>query len=217
MNRRKKYVITASALATLVITLAAPLPIDAAPPDRDVRVINTAAEAVPVTGNVSVSGSVSVSNTPTVNLGAGSSVAINNTNANPVPVFNTNASDAFTPFQAVANSTQSGNNVSTVTVATVPAGKLLIIEYVSMAAQVPPGQHAEIMEITTSAGLGGISFPFVIHAQPAAVIGDSLFRTNQDLRLYAAAGTTVSALFRRSSGAGTATYQVAISGRLVNQ
>ncbi len=66
--------------------------------DKDVRVINTAAEAVPVTvqgtavvaGNVTVTGKVGI------------------------------ASDAVQPFQVSAISTQVGNNVSTVTVATVP-------------------------------------------------------------------------------------------------
>src|SRR4029078_476074 len=109
-----------------------------------------------------------------------------------------------------------GTNVTTLNVATVPAGKRLVIEFVSMTGQVPPGQHVEIMEITTSRGGGGVSHQFVIHPQPDAVIGDALFRANQSLRLYADGGTQVSALFRRNSGAGSASYGITISGYLVD-
>ena len=214
MKKPKNYVSTA--LLGVLVLLSGAIPVNAAPPDQNVKVVNTAAEAVPVTGNVTVSGSVNVANTPTVNLAPGSSVGINNTAANPVPVFTTNSSDNWQPFQAHASSIQSGTNVSTANIATVPAGKTLIIEYVAMDAQVPPGQHAEIMEITVSNSGGGLSFPFVIHAQPAAVIGDSLFRSNQALKLYSVAGSTVRALWRRNSSAGSATFQVLISGRLVD-
>jgi hypothetical protein len=58
------------------------------------------------------------------------SVNVANTVANPVPVFN--LGDALQPFQAAANSTQSGYNVSTVDIATVPAGYRLAIEFVSI-------------------------------------------------------------------------------------
>jgi hypothetical protein len=172
-----------------------------APADKDVRVINTPAEAVPVA--VQGTANVNVTNTPTVTLAAGAKVSI--------------ASDAAQPFQVSANSTQVGNNVSTVTIATVPAGKRLVIEWVSMTGQVPPTQHAEIMEISTIAGpFGGASHQFVIEEQPDAVIGDALFRSNQSLRLYADPGTQVSALFRRNSGAGLATWNATISGYLVD-
>ncbi len=58
-----------------------------------------------------------------------------------------------------------------------------------MTGQVPPTQHAEIMEIMTVAGpFGGASHQFIIETQPDAVIGDAIFRTNQSLRLYADPG-----------------------------
>jgi len=219
MSTPKNYLLPASGFAILGIALflASPPVSHAVPTDKDVRVINSTLEPVPTAaqGTTTISGNVSVTNTPTVNFAPGASVTVANTAANAIPVVNIN--DAGQPFQASAGMVQSGTNVSTLTVATVPAGKRLVIEWVSMTAQVPPGQHAEIMEITTSSGSGGASHAFVIHQQPNAVVGDALFRVNQSLRLYANAGTQVSALFRRNTGAGTANFHLSISGYLVNQ
>src|SRR5207244_1903577 len=120
------------------------------------------------------------------------------------------------PLQGAANSTQSGYNVSVVDIATVPAGYRLAIEFVSMVGQVPPTQHVEILQITTVTDpFGGVSHDLLVNAQPAAVIGDALFRASQEVKLYANPGTTVRALFRRNSSAGDATFGVRISGRLV--
>ncbi len=128
-----------------------------------------------------------------------------------------NINDARQPFQLATNSTQNGTNVSVETIGTVPAGKRLVIEFVTMTGQVPAGQHAEIFEITTSTDpLGGVSHQLVINPQPDAVIGDALFRSSQQVKLYANAGTQVNVLFRRSSSAGLATFGATISGYLVD-
>lgn len=179
MSTPKNYLLPASGFAILGIALllVSPPVSHAVPSDKDVRVINTTLE--------------------------------------PVPVVNIN--DAGQPFQTSASATQLNSNVSSVNITTVPAGKRLVIEFISFTAQVPPGQNAEIMQISTISGpVGGVSHQLLIHEQPQAVIGDSIFRAVQHLRLYANPGTTVSALFRRNTGAGNATYGVTISGYLVN-
>jgi hypothetical protein len=51
-----------------------------------------------------------------------------------------------------------------------------------------------------------------LNPQPAAVIGDAVFRSSQMVKLYANPGTTVQALFRRSEGTGTAYFSMTISG-----
>ena len=181
----------------MVVALLLAAPASHAASDKDVRVINTAAEAIPTVaqGTTTIAG--------TVNLAPGTTVNV--------------AGAAQQPFAATVGSVQPNlTNVSTATLATVPAGKRLVIEFVTMTGQVPPGQFAEIMEITTNAGSGGISHPLVIHAQPPAVIGDSVFRSNQDLRLYATGGSNVTVLFRRTSSAGQATFFATISGYLVD-
>ena len=82
------------------------------------------------TVNLASGTGVSVTNTPTVNLGSGASVNVSNTAANPVPVSFT--TEALEPFQTGTSTTETGTNVSTLTVTTVPFGKRLVIEFVSM-------------------------------------------------------------------------------------
>lgn len=229
MSSLRTPLLAASAFAVLVVglLLSSPAASNAipGPPTQDVLVVNPAAMPVPTAaqGTTTISGNVNVANTPTVTFAPGASVGISpvsntvqlaNTTANPVPVFN--LADALQPFQAAANSTQSGYNVSTVDIATVPAGYRLAIEFVSMVGQVPPTQHVEILQIlTVTDPSGGIYHDLLVNPQPAAVIGDALFRASQEVKLYANPGTTVSALFRRNSSAGDATFGVTISGRLV--
>jgi hypothetical protein len=200
MSRLKNHLLAASGFAILVVGLmfTSPAPSNAVPGPQDVIVVNPAAMPVPTAaqGITTISGNVNVTN-PMAN-----------------PVFS--LGEVIRPFHAFANSTQSGNNVSTVDVATVPAGHRLVIEFVSMVGQVPPTQHVEILSVTTSTDpVGGVSHQLLINAQPAAVIGDAIFRASQEVRLYANPGTTVRALFRRNSGIGDATFGITISGRLV--
>ncbi|HSP16677.1 MAG TPA: hypothetical protein VLV78_18165 [Thermoanaerobaculia bacterium] len=179
MSRLRKTAVTALGFSALIVVLflASPVAMNAIPSDKDVRVVNTTMEPVPVL----------------------------------------NMSDARQPFQVGAVGTQNGTNVSTLTVATVPVGKRLVIEFVSMSGQVPPGQHVELFHITTSAGpFGGATHDFLVNPQPDAVIGDALFRASQQVRLYADPGTTVTATFRRNSSAGLTTYGATISGYLVD-
>ena len=202
MSTLKNRLLAASGFVILVVGLmfTSPAPSNAVPGPQDVIVINPAAMPVPTAaqGTTTISGNVNVTNTM----------------AAPVPVFS--LGEAIRPFHAFANSTQSGTNVSTVDVATVPAGHRLVIEFVSMVGQVPPTQHVEILQVTTSTDpVGGVSHQLLVNAQPAAVIGDAIFRASQEVRLYANPGTTVRALFRRNSSVGDATFGITISGRLV--
>ena len=207
MSQLRKRVLPVFAVSVLAVALllAIPLTSNAVPSDKDVRVINSTAEPVPTAaqGTTTISGNVAVTNTPTVNIGGGS-ISVNNFN------------DGRQPFQAAANGTQNGTNVSTLGVANVPAGKRLVIEFISVSAQVPPGQHLELAQVLTNQGSGGIFHDLLIHEQPDAVIGDALFRAVHDLRLYANGGTQVQLVVRRSSGLGLATFGVSISGYLVD-
>lgn len=177
---------------------------NALPSDKDVRVVNTTAEPVPtapqgitnIAGNVAVTNTmgVNVLNTPTVHVSA----------------------PAVQPFQAYRVFTESGTNVTTASFGTVPAGKRLVIEYVSFTGQVPPGEHVELMDISTSVGGNGAQFQMLVNPQPDAVIGDAIFRASQTVKIYADPGTMVTSVVRRSSSAGTASYGLSISGYLVD-
>lgn len=228
MSKLRNYLLTASGFTALAVALlfTSPPTSTGVPSSKDVLVINPASQPVPTAaqGTTTIAGSVSVANTPTVTFAPGASVGIDpasntvqlaNTAASPVPVVNIN--DAGQPFQAGASITQAGTNVSLLDIATVPTGKRLVIEFISATGQVPVGQHVELMEINTVTDpFGGLTHQLLVHAQPPAVIGDSLFRANQQLRLYANAGSQVKALFRRSSNAGNGVFVVTISGYLVD-
>ena len=205
LGKRVFPVFGVSVLAVALL-LAIPLTSNAVPSDKDVRVINTTAEPVPTAaqGTTTISGNVAVTNTPTVNLAPGASISVSNFN------------DGQQPFQAAANGTQNGTNVSTINVANVPAGKRLVIEFISVSAQVPPGQHLELAHVLTNHGSGGVFHDLLIHPQPNAVIGDAIFRAVHDLRLYANGGTQVQLVVRRNSSIGLATFGVSISGYLVD-
>ena len=212
----KRFLMPVSALAVLavVLLLANPLVIQAAPTDKDVRVINTTAEPVPTAaqGTTTIAGNVSVTNTPTVNLAPGSSVAV--TAATPLRVVDVN--NGIQPFQKYVGATNTGTNVHTFSLGTVPAGKRLVIEFVSAHGQVPAGEHVELFHLNTVAGpFGGATHDLLVQAQPAAVSGDAIFRASQQVRIYADPGTTVTALIRTST-LGTTTCAIAISGYLVD-
>lgn len=211
MSRLKNCVVTTLGFSVLIIAILVALPsaMNAVPTDRDVRVINSTMEPVPTAaqGTTTIAG--------TVSLAAGSSVSVANTMASAVPIVNSN--DARQPFQKTAVGTQNGTNASTLTIATVPAGKRLVIEFISVSGQVPPGQHVEFFHLDTVAGpFGAASHDLLVNAQPDAVIGDALFRASQQVRVYADTGTQVSVMVRRNSNAGSASYGATISGYLVD-
>ena len=199
-------------LAALVaaLSLAGPPPSSAVPPAHDVTVVNTPAQPVPTSaqGTTLVAGSVGIDPANnTVQLSSTSPLSIRDVD-NP----------AFQPFQKTALLTQSpGTNASSLTIATVPAGKRLVIEFISASGQVPPGQHVESWPVMTVAPpTGGAQHELLVNAQPPAVIGDALFRASQQVRLYADSGSTVQTIIRRNSGAGSATYLMTVSGYLVD-
>jgi len=218
----------------------------AVPTDKDVRVVNTTVEPIPTAaqGTTQIAGNVAVSSLPAVQLVAGSSVSVSslpgvqvnslpavqlvggstvnvgNTSANPIPVVNLGGGSS-TPLQPVQvdTSTQEnpGSNVSTLNLFTVPAGKTLVIEFVTMTGQVPLGQHVETMEIISVAPpFGGASHQMLVNPQPDAVDTEPIFRASQMVKIYAQTGSTVQALFRRSASNLSATYGVSISGYLVD-
>jgi hypothetical protein len=107
--------------------------------------------------------------------------------------------------------------VSTVSVAIVPAGKRLVIEFISATGQVPAGQHVVAWQINTIAPpFGGAVHDLLVHEQPAFVNGDALFRASQQVRLYANPGSEVRALLTRDDSVGQGQFTVTISGYLVD-
>src|SRR6266498_1313751 len=104
---------------------------DTVGPPKPVKVVNTPAEPVPVTGTTTITGdvtlapgtSVATNNTPTVNVGNIPTVQVGNPVDAPVPVRDTE-NPARQPYQT-------SFNPRIADFPTVPDGKLFVIEYVS--------------------------------------------------------------------------------------
>jgi hypothetical protein len=129
-----------SLLTTLVFACLAlsPLRMTAAGGQTsNVRVVNTPAEPVPT----SATGTTTVAGTVGATQSGPWSVDVTNTAASPVP-FRDVDNPARQPFRAqvVAGFADGASITGNITIATVPAGKRLIIEHVWAFAKIPVGQ-----------------------------------------------------------------------------
>lgn len=98
----------------------------------------------------------------------------------------------------------------------VPAGKRLIIEFVSAEVHAPPGQSCDV-RIGTSNGDNGRSHFFAATQVAPTDLGNEIM-VSQVTRLYADPGTKVVVVVRRLATSQTGSLQgaVSISGYLVN-
>ena len=92
----------------------------------------------------------------------------------------------------------------------VPAGKELVIEYVSASGSVPAGES-----MTYSVATGSVQH-FIPAVQQVPDSYLTIFVAGQQTRLYADPGTTVTLGVIRTGGGGTASATISISGTLVD-
>jgi len=173
---------------------------------KDVVVVNTNANPVPVSGTVTgtVTGSVSITGTPTVNL-ATSPVLVRDVD-NP----------GRHAFQAEPDFCTSAETTCFVFF-TVPANQLLVIETVSIQSQVPPGQHVTASLTITSNTSASYRLPMELQGTfpsgtlitPADILSGLL-----PVRLYAKPGSTVNVGALRNSSTGSFLIQASFSGGL---
>ena len=100
--------------------------------------------------------------------------------------------------------------------ATVPAGKRLVIENVAVSGVTPTGQR---MFVSLSTGVNNLALrhPLLVSAQGTNEDGEAEFVISQQVRLYADPGTAVTLHLKRSSTTGLAAITFAtISGYLVD-
>ena len=190
--------IVSAALVALVLAV----PLRAAPPDRDVKVTNSAAEAVPVA--VQGTPSVSVSGTPTVMVG------------NTVP---TRSQDE--PGLQPVQRTElvifgGGQQIKDQTVYTVPAGKRLVIEEGSVRGQLFTGvTQAMVFLRSNGGGFGGHYVPLtsvgVLDGYGLVLVG------TQVLHGYADSGSVVDAsVVLNTAGGSGARFEVTLTGHLID-
>ena len=162
------------------------------PSPVSVKVANTDSEAVPITGSVNVA-----------NLGS----AILRVQDVDHP--------ARQPVQAHAICPDDGFRCP-LDLYEVPAGKRLVIEYVSFRALIPVGQVAELEISTVVSGQTGLYL--LPMTQPSVNTSGGIPRTSvaQQVRLYADPGTKVRFEGMRNSDTGPQAYFYSFSGYLVN-
>ena len=122
---------------------------------------------------------------------------------------------ALQPVQANASCNSNSVDSCEVTIFTVPLGKRLVIEYVSMGATIPPSQGATLT-IDTFAGGAEATHLFPLSPPAVPILGTTRTFLGQQVRIYADPGKTVLVQALRTSTAGNATFEFSISGYLVN-
>jgi len=129
---------------------------------------------------------------------------------------NLSLNDGAGAMQAVANVQMfDGDLAKSATLFTVPAGKRLVIEFVTAQGTVPSGEFPEFKLVAT---VGGISAEHSLLTSPMSQSGSLVrFEASEVVRIYADPGTTVTFLVRRPNGAaGAANLGMTISGHLVS-
>lgn len=122
---------------------------------------------------------------------------------------------AFQPYEAFAPVQLSPGQATGMTTFTVPAGKRLVVEFVTLTVGLPPGQHVSFALINQHA---------LTATQQGAFFGYDTFVVSQSLRFYAGPGTPNAAMFSngvvvqvtRDNSIDFASFNASISGYLVD-
>lgn len=227
MDRKKGAFLATLGLVVLLVSLALSAPRTglASPPpgDKDVRVVNTTSEPVPVavqgtatvSGSVTVAGisSVNVTNSPSVTVTNTPSVSVANVAGNPVLVRNVDRG-AGQPFSMpVVAVIPAGTTASSPIEFTVPAGKCLVIETVSLRVEATPGQ--EVLGAIAFRS-GGIYTDFFIPLSVTTLTGISFHQATQPIKVYADASTPVWGYIRLNTNVSGTVVRFSVSGYLVD-
>jgi hypothetical protein len=226
-------------LGAAVSSLAAPpAAAQKVQPPQDVHVINAAADPVPVkidptTNTVKIDGAtntvkasqtgawsvgitgtptVVLSGAPTVSLASGATVQLGNTAASPAIVRNVDRASAQ-PFRMTLNATFSAGFAATspTNSLVVPAGKHLVIEFVTVLITLPNGQASQFARLDASG-------PFNEYLLVTAVGNDGAGKANfvgtHRVFVILEPGMSVNAFAIRNGGTDSGTVAMTVSGYL---
>lgn len=103
---------------------------------------------------------------------------------------------------------------------TVPSGRRLVIEFVSVRAYLPTGQTPEVQIFTGTGGFpSGTTTSFghwiALPVTPIPSGPDDFYHASQPVQLYADPGSSVTIHVARFQSSGTAVFEVGFSGHLV--
>jgi hypothetical protein len=187
VNRIKNSLVACAGLALVIALVALATPTstqgqdgDTVGPPKPVKVVNTPAEPVPVTGTTTITGDVT--------LAPGTSVAINNSPT----VHVGNAPDAPVPGRDVDNPARQPfqRSMSFPASFTVPSGKRLVIEVFSARVSFPePCRLSDLYLVTVTGGQTAFYYHSPTTIEP--VLLPRAVVVNQQTRIYADPGTSV--------------------------
>jgi len=176
---------------------------------KDVIVANTVANPVPTTiqGPLpAISGNVTVTNTPSVNVASIPTVIVQSRDEPARQPF-----QHFGSFEIQAPAFGGNDSFS------VPAGKRLVIEYVSFRANILTGGNQIVSFSLSNQGGGSIGgFGFVPQTTIDSAVSTTGYIAHDQLRAYCDPGTNVSITAVRNSSVGSDTVSYTVTGFLVN-
>lgn len=167
-----------------------------------VTVVNTASNPVPVTGSVTVGNAV---------------IPVEVSNADPIPV-SVSSGPAVQPIHDTVSSSLEDGEFGVFKIAyTVPAGKRLVIEFISFQSRIPIGQRPEPFGLNTKVGgeTGFYVFP-VSFAFEDTNIGLDTYVASSPTRIYCDPGQSLIFRLGRTANDGTASAFFTFSGYLEN-
>lgn len=189
----------------------------AAPPnDKDVVVVNTNAQPVPVavqgtpTVNAKQSGAwtVGLTGTPTIEIdnNSGSAIAVRDIDRPTAQPFQ------YEAVVTIEDGIQGGNAAIPV-----PSGKLLVVEYVSAFGSAAPDQRIQTFSINTHVAPDNVLRPHYLQFEKRENGGTNYeYTVSQQLRVYADTPGASAYVFRANNN-GTATFRFVVSGYFVDK
>jgi hypothetical protein len=218
MKKLKHYTAASLGLILFVSVIALSVPQSGhsalTPPDKDVRVINTATEAVPVT--IQGTPSVQAQQSGPWNVGVSGSVQVGNSEAAPIYVRDVDRPTARPFLKEITLTLPAANNGENVSLG-ILVGELVVIEQVSALGTLPADQFVETMSIATRVPPDNVYHSHLLQFNKLELNpGTNMYTVpSQQVRIYAGPGS-----FARMSrvGNGTiATVRFVISGYYANE
>jgi hypothetical protein len=223
MTNLKKYFLAGVSFAILVglLVMSGSRATNAAPSDKDVVVVNTSANPVPVAGNVNLVNTPTVlaqqSGTWNVSLAGTPSVQITNPANSPLPVRDVE-NPAKQSFQRELDPLIPAGSFTASDSLTVPMGKRFVIEFASASIDTPQNTKMWVRIQTTTSGstISHSLVPELLGNFGAA--GSDFYLTAQPLKVYADAGTQVTVVASVLGGVANTNSgaSVSLSGYLVD-
>lgn len=231
IRNHRNYALIGLAFAALtgMVALSGQWVSQAAPSDKDVVVVNTASQAVPVQtqGVTTVAGDVNVANTPTVlaqqtgqwNVGLSGTPTVQVGNASSSPVLVRDVDNpARQPFQRELDPLVAVGQFTASDLFTVPAGKRLVIEFATASITTAPGTKMWVRIQTRVNGSTNEHSLLPELQGPFAASGSDFLLAAQSMKIYADPNTQVVAVVNVLGGTANANTGAAVvmSGHLID-